>query len=146
MGSTLTNLLCHVVFSVQGRRNLLTADRRKTLYAYVGGIIRGEGGQLLVIGGTRDHVHILMRLPASVSLSHMMQRVKGGSSRRMNEECSFRWQEGYGAFSVSKSAVEQVKSYIESQQERHSRMDFANELRRLLDRHGIEYNERYLWD
>ena len=116
----------------------------------MGGIIRGEKGLPITIGGTLDHVYILAKLPASISMSDMMQHMKGGSSKWMNEqpwrESMFAWQRGYAAFSVSQSMVDRVISYINTQEEHHRKTGFKEELIELLQKHGVEYDERYLFN
>ncbi len=149
MASTLTNLLYHIVFSTKHRIPLITEDIQEPLYRYVGGIIRGEGGSQLEIGGTPDHVHILARFPARKSVSDMLRHIKASSSKWLNDkgrEDRFAWQEGYGAFSVSQSRVPAVRRYLENQEEHHRRWSFKQELISLLEKHGVEYDERYLWN
>ena len=118
MASTLTNLLYHIVFTTRKKQNLIIPALSVEIYPYIGGIIREEKGKLLKIGGTLNHVHILARFSASVSVSEMMRRIKGSSSKWVNESSRstqhFSWQRGYGAFSVSESAIENVISYIGS--------------------------------
>lgn len=150
MPSTYTNLLYHVVFSTKQRLPLITGNLQEELYSYIGGIIRGEGGTQLEIGGTNDHVHILAKFKPAVSVSTMLAKVKANSSKWANEEKmrmrKFGWQEGYATFSVSESQVPAVRQYIQNQEEHHQTQTFQEELIALLDRHGIEYDQRYLWD
>ena len=145
MGSTLTNLLYHIVFSTQDRRPSLTADLRPDLYAYLGGILRNHGCTLLATGGTVDHVHLLARVPPSVALSDVMREVKASSSKWLGERTAFAWQRGYAAFSVSQSAADDVAAYINGQEERHTRMPYDSELIRLLELHKVEFDPQYLW-
>ena len=149
MASTLTNLLYHVVFSTKGRLPLITGEIRDPLYRYIGGIIRNQGGTLIEIGGVADHVHLLARFPASKAVSDMLRDVKSDSSGWINQERRherFGWQTGYGAFTVSQSQVRTVRRYIRRQEEHHRRTSFKEELIALLEKHEIEYDERYLWD
>ncbi|OHB87670.1 MAG: transposase [Planctomycetes bacterium RIFCSPHIGHO2_02_FULL_40_12] len=150
MASTLTNLLYHIVFTTRKRQNLIIPALSVELYPYIGGIIREEKGKLLKIGGTLNHVHILARFSASVSVSEMLRRIKGSSSKWVNESSKgtshFAWQRGYGAFSVSESSVENVISYIENQEEHHRKITFEGEFLLLLQKHGIPYDEKYIWD
>jgi REP element-mobilizing transposase RayT len=122
---------------------MIPEARAAELYTYLGGIARGEGFSLLAVGGTVNHVHLLFALPASCSLSHAVQKLKGSSSRWMGD--GFSWQEGYGAFSVSPSQVEVVKGYIQNQEEHHRKRDFEQEFVALLRNCGIEYDERYVF-
>jgi REP element-mobilizing transposase RayT len=149
MAGTFTNLLYHLVFSTKNRLPLITKNLQPDLYSYMGGIIRGEGGKLLEIGGMPDHVHLLAKFKPTKSISEMLGRIKAKSSKWANEERmkmrKFGWQDGYAAFSVSESQVEPVRGYIQNQENHHRRCVFQDELRALLDKHGIEYEERYLW-
>ncbi len=150
MASTLTNLLYHIVFTTRMKRDLIIPVLSVELYPYIGGIIREEKGKLLKIGGTLNHVHILARFSASVSVSEMMRRIKGSSSKWVNERPGnsphFAWQRGYGAFSVSESSVGNVASYIENQVEHHKKVTFEDEFLLLLKKHNIPYDEKYIWD
>ncbi len=150
MASTLTNLIVHVVFSTKQREPVLHLNNRATLYKYIGGIIRGEGGALLSIGGTSDHVHLLLKIPASAAVSDVLRKLKSNASKWMNEQqwcsASFSWQRGYAAFSVSRSMVSIVSGYIENQEAHHQSSSFKEELIALLEKHGVEYEERYVFD
>lgn len=148
MPSTFTNLLYHVVFSTKKRTPSIQPDLREPLYEYMGGILRGEGGILLEIGGVSDHVHLLARIKTDVAVARIIKLVKGNSSKWVNAEKRpsqhFQWQEGYGAFSVSASHAERVRRYIRNQERHHRRTTFRDELIALWSRHGIAYDERYL--
>ena len=150
MAGTYTNLLYHLVFSTKERIPLIGHELQPDLYAYLGGIIRGEGGILLEVGGMSDHVHLLTKFKPTVSISEMLRQVKANSSKWVNEEKfklrKFAWQDGYAAFSVSESQVGAVRRYIQTQEAHHRGQSYQDEFRALLERHGIEYEERYLWD
>lgn len=150
MPSTLTSLLYHVVFSTKLRQPLIEPRWRDDLYAVIGGIVRAEGGVLLAAGGTADHVHLLLSLSPTCCLSDAMRAVKSRSSRwaRLRRQAAgrFQWQGGYGAFTVSKSHLSPVRDYIQRQDQHHRRVSFQEELIRLLERQGIEYDARYLWE
>jgi putative transposase len=149
MAGTYTNLLYHLAFSTQNRLPLVTARLKEDLHSYMGGIVRGEGGKLLEINGTSDHVHLLAKFKPTKSVSEMLNRIKAKSSKWVNEEKQkirkFGWQDGYAAFSVSESQAESVRRYIRDQERHHRRKSFQDEFRALLDKHGITYEERYLW-
>jgi putative transposase len=148
--STYTNLLYHFVFSTKDRIPLITAELQEELYRYVGGIIRAEGGVQLEIGGISDHVHILAKNKPSIAVSDLLGKIKANSSKWINDQKpqsrKFGWQEGYAAFTVSESQVATVREYIRLQKEHHHKQTFKEELVALLDRHGIEYDARFLWD
>ena len=149
MSSTLTNLLYHIVFSTKNREPIITAPIRADLYKYIGGIVRSEGGVLLEIGGIPDHVHLVVRFKAEPSVATMVKIVKSKSAKWLNEQPKrpgrFEWQRGYAAFTISKSQLENVRAYVKNQEQHHRRKTFQEELRLLLDKHGVEYDERYLW-
>jgi len=123
---------------------------RERLYEYMGGIIRGEGGVLLEIGGVPDHVHLLAKLKADTAVAVMVRLMKSNSSKWANDERlitgHFGWQTGYAAFSVSESQVTRVRKYIQTQEAHHKKVSFKDELIALLKKHRIEYDERYLLD
>lgn len=150
MGSTLTNLLFHIVFSTKNRKPLIKPEFQDELYKYIGGIIKGEGGILLAMGGMPDHVHILLKLKPIHSMSQMMMKIKGNSSKWMNKQrkisTGFSWQDGYGGFSVSESQIDAVKRYINHQEDHHQKISFKEELTIILKRHQISYDENYLWN
>jgi putative transposase len=123
---------------------------RQELYAYIGGIIRDEGGNLDSIGGIEDHMHILCGIPPRIAVSNMLRAIKASSSKWINDNrrttSEFRWQRGFAAFSVSKSKMPDVDRYIENQEEHHSGISFEVEYRNFLIRHGITFDERYLFE
>jgi len=150
MPSTYTNLIYHIVFSTKQRVPLISEEIREELYRYIGGIIRAEGGAALEIGGTSDHIHILAKLKPAISVAEVLNKVKSNSSKWANDHKmkmrKFGWQEGYAAFSVSESQVPAVAEYIRNQEEHHRMQSYQKEFVALLERHGIEYDQRYLWD
>lgn len=132
MPDTYTKLRYHLVFSTKNRAPLITEEVREELYAYLGGILRGNGGILLVVGGMPDHVHLLAGWKTSISLAMMMQLLKTNSSKWMNERPgvtpgSFAWRTGYGAFSVSASKEPEVRRYILTQEQHHRKVSFQEE-------------------
>jgi putative transposase len=149
MGHSYTNLLFHVIFSTKERRPLIHDTFRDRLHQYMSGIARQEFGGALSLGGTDNHLHGLIVLPATVAIAEAVRKWKTLSSKWVHEtfvtEADFAWQEGYGAFSVSRSNVPKVAAYIEGQAEHHKKMTFEEEFIQLLERHGIEYDPRYVW-
>ena len=147
--SLVTNLL-HLVYSTKHRRRWITAEARDSLYAYQAGIFKQWDSPALVIGGIEDHVHALFSLSKNHALKKIIEEVKKGSSKWIKTQdpklADFYWQNGYSAFSVSQSNVADVMRYIERQEEHHRKMTFQDELRALFEKHGIVYDERYVWD
>jgi putative transposase len=144
---TYTQLRYHLVFSTKHRMPTITAQMRDPLYDYMGGILRANGGTLLVAGGMPDHVHLLAGWGATTSLAQMVKNVKGISSKWLNERPgapagSFHWQVGYGAFSVSASKVPEVRAYILNQEEHHRKVSFQTEYMALLKKHGIAFDPK----
>jgi putative transposase len=115
----------------------------------MGGIAREHGMKALAVGGVEDHAHLLLSLPTTISIAQALQAIKGVSSKWVHdtfpEHRAFAWQEGYGAFSIGVAQVEHTVSYIQSQAEHHRKRTFQEEFLAFLKRHGIEYDERYLW-
>jgi len=149
MPHSYSSLLVHVVFSTKGRARWIDANIRPDLFAYMGGIIRKIGGKARLINGVEDHVHMLISLPADVAVSECLRIVKANSSRWVHQKFPgrrrFEWQTGYGAFSVSSSNEKQVIKYIQDQERHHRGMTFEEEFIALLQKHGIAFDERYLW-
>ncbi len=148
MSSTHLSLYYHIVFSTKSRRAWLQEPWRERLYCYLGGILRGMGGVAEEIGGAGDHVHILASLGANHRLADVVRDLKSCSSKWIHEIVGnppFRWQDGYGAFTVGKSQVESIKQYIRSQQEHHRKKTFQEEYLNLLRDHGVGFDERFLW-
>jgi REP element-mobilizing transposase RayT len=146
MPSAYTQNFYHLVFSTQGRANLITPELEPRLHPFMGGIVRDLGCSLLAINGMPDHVHLLVQYRADLSHSDLVRHVKGRSSKWINQEPvglagRFAWQEGYGGFTVSSSGVADVKAYIGRQKEHHQRFDFKTEFLALLRKHGIEFRE-----
>jgi REP element-mobilizing transposase RayT len=138
------------VFSTKDRRPIIDADLRERLWPFLGGIARQNKMRALEIGGVEDHVHLLLSLPATMPIAKAMQLIKGGSSKWVHEtfpeQRLFAWQVKYGAFSVSASQLDTVVRYIQGQEEHHRKQTFKEEFVTLLVKHGIEYDERYLWE
>jgi REP-associated tyrosine transposase len=140
-----TSCLFHCVWSTKNREPYLTPDLRDRLWPYLGGIAKQNQIKMLAIGGAVDHVHILLSLPATLSVAKAMQLLKGNSSKWIRETFpkmhSFAWQEGYDAFSVSASGVEPTIAYVRSQAEHHRKRSFREEFASMLRKHGLAYDE-----
>ena len=150
MAHTFTSLLVHVIFSTKDRLPHLDAEVRSRLFPYMGGILREAGARPVLVNGVADHVHGLVGLPTTASVADMMRVLKTNSSKWVHEEWptlrGFAWQTGYGAFSVSRSNVDEVERYIARQEEHHRTVTFQEEYVAFLRRHGIAYDERYVWE
>ncbi|HUE16443.1 MAG TPA: IS200/IS605 family transposase, partial [Planctomycetaceae bacterium] len=148
MPGAYTNLLYHLVFSTKERRPLIDRVIKPQLCAYMGGIVRGENGELLEINGVANHLHLLVRLRPTLAIADALRIYKTNSSKWANEEfrrrSRFEWQEGYAAFTVSQSQAPRLVAYIQNQEEHHRKRNFRSELAQLLKRHGIAFEERHL--
>ena len=147
MSSTFLSLHYHLVFSTKERRPFIADDWRERLFEYLGGTVNGLKGFTQGVGGTADHVHLLVGLKSTHCLADFMRELKKASSLWVHETIglpSFAWQEGYGAFTVSATARDQVNKYIANQAEHHRVKTFREELEELLQRAGIEYEDKWL--
>jgi REP element-mobilizing transposase RayT len=150
MSQSLAKNLVHLVYRTKHRQAWIPPQHRPGLFAYQAGIFKQCDSPALIIGGVEDHVHALFALSKNHALIKIVEEVKKGSSKWMKSDGprnkDFCWQAGYAAFSVSQSNVEAVTDYIATQEEHHRRMSFQDELRELMRRHAIEWDERYVWD
>jgi len=148
-GHTFVSLHVHLVFSTRLREPMIGKEWQPRLYGYTGGIVRNLKCVLLAAGGMPDHVHYLVGMHQSVAPADLLRTIKANSSAWVHETIglpSFAWQEGYGAFAVSKSSLEAAKNYINTQEEHHRTQTFKEELIKLLDKHEIPYDPRYVFD
>jgi putative transposase len=150
MSQSLAKNLIHLIYSTKNRTPCLDQEVRPRLFGYQAGILKEWDSPALLIGGVDDHIHALFCLSKNHALAKVIEEVKKGSSKWLktqgNHFRAFHWQAGYGAFSVSQSNVEQVKRYIEDQEEHHRSQSFQEEFREFLKRHRIDFDERYVWD
>ena len=150
MPQSLCKNFIHLIFSTKNHKPFLKEDIRSEVHTFLGGILRNWDSPSLIIGGVEDHVHIMFMLSKNHALKKIVEEVKTGSSKWIKTKdpnlADFHWQNGYGAFSVSQSNVEAVRTYIANQEEHHRRLSFQDEFREFLKRHEVEYDERYVWD
>ena len=150
MANTYTALYYHIIFSTKNRIAWIKPEIEQRLWEYIGGIARDNQMAALQVGGFEHHIHALIKAPTTFAPSKIAQLLKGGSSLWMHTEfpdlIHFAWQDGYGAFTVSKSNVPSVASYIQNQREHHQKMNFQEEYLEFLKKHGVDYDERYLWN
>jgi putative transposase len=149
MAHTYTTIRLHIVFSTQGRRPLVLPDVQPRLWDYIGGLGRNHEIPIHAVGGIENHAHVLLSAPPTITVAKIVQTLKAYSSKWMNEGVMkggrFAWQEGYSAFSVSQSNAEKVVEYIRGQTEHHKKHAFEDELRALLVRNGVPFDERYVF-
>jgi REP element-mobilizing transposase RayT len=148
MSHTCCCALFHCVFSTKERRKTISTEIQPRLWAYVGGVARKREMTALGVGGTSDHLHVLLSLPSSLPIAKAMREIKSESSRWMREECGiagFEWQEGYGAFSIGSAQADATLKYIAGQKEHHGKRDFQAEFIAFLKKHEMDYDPRYVW-
>jgi len=149
MSGSFTSLGTHFVFSTKNRMPIISNDVSSRLCAYIGGIIRELGGILIEINTMPEHIHFYVYMPKTVSVSKFMEIVKANSSKWVHvtflKKKDFGWQDGYGAFSVSKSSEDKVIQYIRNQQQHHRKRSYQEEFVDLLNKYDITFDEKYIW-
>ena len=150
MPNTYTQLYIQIVFAVKGRQNLISENNREELQKFITGIVQNREQKLLSIFAMPDHVHILVGMKPNMAISDLVRDIKAGSSKFINDSKwingKFNWQEGYGAFSYSKSHLDAVVNYINNQREHHKVKTFKEEYVDFLHKFEIEYDEKYLFE
>jgi len=150
MPQSLSAVYIHLIFSTKGRRPFLSdMEIRTAMHSYLGGISKQLGCAPIVTGGMEDHVHLLARMSRTVTQAEWIKELKRVSNLWVKKQYSireFEWQGGYADFSVSASNPDQVKKYIERQEQHHHKFGFQNELRSLLRKHHVEWDGKYVWD
>jgi REP element-mobilizing transposase RayT len=150
MPQSLAKNLIHLIFSTKHRRRVLEPALRSDLHRYMAAVLRDELSPALLINSVWDHVHVLFNLHRTRALSEVVMETKRSSSKWLKTQSpqlkQFHWQAGFGAFSIGQSAIEEVQRYIQEQELHHRTMSFQDELREFLQRHQVEYDERYVWD
>lgn len=149
MANTYTSLYYHVVFSTKNRFPWIRLEIEQRVWAYIGGIARKHDMTALQVGGVEDHIHALVMAPPTIAPCNVAKFLKGESSLWIHDEFrwlrSFAWQDGYAAFTISKSNLSDVVRYIQNQREHHRKRTFQEEYLQLLEDNGIDYDLRYVW-
>jgi REP element-mobilizing transposase RayT len=149
LANTYTSLHYHVIFSTKDRFPWLTLEIERPVWSFIGGVAREHKMTALQVGGVEDHIHALVMAPPTIAPSDIAKHLKGESSLWIHKQLSglrkFSWQDGYAAFTVSKSNIARVVRYIQNQRAHHRRKTFREEYLALLDANGIRYDERYVW-
>jgi len=150
MAQSLSNILIHMIFSTKNREPVILPEIAQQLYSYMSATAREYGSYVHEIGGVEDHVHILLSLPRTISVSELVENIKKTSSKwiktKGNVYTAFAWQGGYGAFSIGQSGYENLRTYIQTQKDHHKKISFQEEYRMFLKKYGVPYDEKYLWD
>lgn len=149
MANTYTQIYIHVVFAVEGRQNLIMPERNDELQKYITGIVSNQRHKVIAINNMPDHLHLFIGMRPDAALSDLVRDVKAGSSKFINDNrwCigRFSWQEGFGAFSHSRSQIGMVIRYIQNQQRHHAKKSFRDEYLQLLEKFGVDYDRRYIF-
>jgi len=147
MPQPLVKVPVHIVFGTKERKNLIPQNRLQELWSYMGGIARNQKIGLIIAGGMRDHLHMVVEVPATRNLSDIIRTFTSNSSRWMREtNRDFGWQSGYGAFGVNPSQIGTVTEYIAAQPEHHKKRNFEEEFLLMLKKAGVEYDPRYVFE
>ena len=150
MANTYTQLYIQIVFSVRGRQNILPKKHKEEIHKYITGVIQNRNHKLIAINSVPDHIHIFIGYSPGQPLPELVRDIKANSSKFINENRwiigKFEWQAGYGAFSYSQSQIDNVVKYIYNQEEHHKKSSFKDEYLKLLNKFGVDFDERYLFD
>jgi len=149
MSHSYVSCYIHYVFSTKDRIKTINPEVKERLWAYMGGIAKENNMKALIIGGTSNHIHILLEIPSTISIARAIQLIKGGSSKWVSDTFpmlkNFSWQEGYGAFSISVSGIQDTIAYIQNQEKHHQVRTYEDEYLAFLKKHGINYDEKHVW-
>jgi putative transposase len=150
MSNTFHQVYIQVVFAVKYRNALITNECKSKILSVIGNLINETGCKTIIVNGTEDHVHCLLGLKPTISVSDLMKIVKGKSSKFINDheltKCKFEWQEGYGVFSYSKSHIDSVYKYIENQEKHHEKQNFKDEYSSFLNKYNVKCNEKFVFE
>jgi REP element-mobilizing transposase RayT len=149
MANTYTQIHLHIIFAVQNRLSLIQDSWAERLYQYITGIVQTNSHKMIIVNGMPDHLHIVIGMRPSQSLSDLVQDIKGGSSKWINDnqlvKGKFQWQESYGAFSYNKSLLPKLIEYVKNQKKHHQKKTFLQEYKEFLDLFEVAYDERYIF-
>jgi putative transposase len=149
MSQSLSCVLIHLVFSTKDRVPVLDFSVRLALNAYLATVSRNLGCECFRVGGAADHVHLAIRISRTITTARLVEDLKTSSSKWLKTQSTaltgFAWQGGYGAFSIGPASLEALTRYIDTQEEHHRTRTFQQEYRKLLERYGVDYDERYIW-
>lgn len=150
MSQSLSQVYIHVVFSTKYRQPIIDEEIEERLFEYIGGICKSLECNPIIVGGHKDHIHILCSLSKKVTQMNLIEEIKKRSSKWIKTDShaysNFYWQSGYGAFSINHTDIDVATRYIKNQKERHSKVNFKEELLAFLRKYEIDYDERYLWE
>lgn len=150
MPQSLVKNYVHIIFSTKNREVLIRDSIKNELFKYLGGVCNELESQTIIVGGTNNHVHLLINLSRKMALMHLIEKLKTHSSKwiktKGEEYGNFYWQHGYGAFSVNPKQLDVVRNYIANQEVHHKTLSFKEEYRKFLKDYNVDYNERFVWE
>ena len=150
MANTYHQVFVHIVFSVKHRASLIPKNKKEELHKYVNGVITGKNCKTIIINSMPDHIHILASLNPQISISDLVKDIKISTNKLINDNKwtrqTFKWQDGFGVFSYSKSQIAQVFKYLKEQEEHHKTHSFKREYLKFLNKYGVEYDQKYVFD
>jgi len=148
--NTFTKLYVHCIFTPKGRESLLTNSLREKVHKYIYGIIIEKKCYPVAINGTKDHIHLLIGFPPTIAISDLIRDIKRSSALFINDQnksyLKFKWQEGFGGFTVGYRELDHVYKYILNQETHHSKITFRNEYIKILNDEGVKFNSEYLFE
>jgi len=150
MANTYSQIYIQIVFSVQNRQSLIPKEKKEYLHKYITGIVQNNKCKMIAVNSVADHIHIFIGLHPSICISDLVKDIKVATNEMIKEEkwirTKFKWQDGFGAFSYSKSQIDSVCKYIMKQEEHHKKVTFKEEYIEFLEKFGVEYNPKYVFD
>ncbi len=150
MANTYHQLYIHIVFSVKNRECLIPKDKKENLHKYITGIVKKKNCKLIAVNSMPDHIHIFVGLNPTISIANLVKDIKLSTNKLITEnqwvKKTFKWQDGYGAFSYSKSHIEKVYNYILNQEKHHKKQTFKEEYINLLNEYGLQYDKKFVFD
>ncbi len=150
MANTFYQLYIQIVFSVKKRESLIPIEHKEDIHKYITGIVKNNKCKMIAINSVEDHIHIFVGIHPTISVSNLVKAIKTSTTEFIKDKrwnkFKFNWQDGYGAFSYSRSHIDKVVKYIKNQEKHHSKISFAEEYKEFMDKFGVEYDEKYLLD
>ena len=150
MANTFHQLYVQIVFSVKKRESLIPIKHKEEIHKYITGIVKNNKCKMIAINSVEDHIHIFVGIHPTISVSNLVKDIKTSTTEFIKDKrwlkFKFNWQDGYGAFSYSRSHIDKVVKYIENQEMHHQKKSYAEEYKEFMEKFGVEYDEKYLLD
>ena len=150
MANTFHQLYVQIVFSVKNRESLIPIKHKEDIHKYITGIVKNDKCKMIAINSVEDHIHIFIGIHPTISVSNLVKDIKTSTTEFIKDKrwnkIKFNWQDGYGAFSYSRSHIDNVVKYIKNQELHHHKQTFAEEYKEFMEKFDVEYDEKYLLD